>query len=137
MSDSLADEQQIEIEYPEIRVGEKFMFPLETADGVVLIDTSFLKPVSDETEYQTLWYRKSDFTRYIVVKNGFKLLAAIVPYSLKNEEFIKKLYALADGLDNAAAAAKAAEQYDRERVQQLENMIDTMTGEVKERYSDE
>ena len=116
VSDYWTGEKKAKAAYFTFCYGEKVLLPLSTDDEIILIEYKYLKPVSDEQEYQTFWKRTDDNgNSYIVVKNGMIAQAAILPMVIENKAFISKLYELANGLDEAYAKAQRASAREAEK----------------------
>lgn len=63
--------------------------PIETSSGMVLINTKYLKPYSDEKEGIQLFERRSTIgVPVIAVKKGFMLVGMITPIDIIDEKFI-------------------------------------------------
>lgn len=104
ISDYAEDETELTDAYFTFCYGEKVLLPLGGRDGLILIESKYLKPVSDETEYQRFYQRKDDSgNSYVVVKNGMIAQAAILPFVIEDKYFVNRMYELANGLDEAAA----------------------------------
>ena len=104
ISDYDQDETELDDTYFTFCYGERVLLPLSDADELILIETKYLKPVSDELEYQRYFLRKDNSgNRYVVVKNGMIAQAAILPFVIEDKNFINRMYELANGLDEAAA----------------------------------
>ncbi|MBQ4347361.1 MAG: hypothetical protein IJC39_02820 [Firmicutes bacterium] len=124
MNDYSDGEVRADAAYFTFCYGEKVLLPLGTAEEIILIEYKYLKPVSDEQEYQNFWKRTdNNGNSYIVVKNGMLAQAAILPFVIKDKAFINKLYELANGLDEAFARAQNAKAKETERETEEANLL--------------
>lgn len=102
------------------------------SDGeLVFYDESLLGPVAkeiDDSEYvETVVRKYATGKRYIVVKNGFEVIAAVMPLNIVSQEYLEKLaefevhctqqYAREKARLDFAAARAAAEQAEEEAEQ--------------------
>lgn len=124
ISDYWTGEKEAKAEYFTFCYGERVLMPLSTDDEIVLIEYKYLKPVSDEQEYQTFWKRTDERgNNYIVVKNGMIAQAAILPVVIKDKVFVTKLYELANGLDEAFARAQRITAREVEEENEYVNLL--------------
>ncbi|WMJ83387.1 hypothetical protein ACS3UN_09955 [Oscillospiraceae bacterium LTW-04] len=133
LSDCCEGEQLIDERgtYPEIVYAGRVLKPLEISNGIILIQTKYLKPVSDEQEMQELYERKTrDGLSYIVVKTGLIAQAAIMPMQMPGGKFADSLAALASQIRRSAERAKADKQ--AEQLAKMGLTINQDTGEVQE-----
>lgn len=63
--------------------------PIGTSQGIVFINTKYLKPYADEKEGVQLYERTNEVGDvYIAVKKGFMLIGIIAPINIVDEQFI-------------------------------------------------
>lgn len=124
ISDYAEDETELTDAYFTFCYGEKVLLPLGGRDGLILIESKYLKPVSDETEYQRFYQRKDDSgNSYVVVKNGMIAQAAILPFVIEDKYFVNRMYELANGLDEAAAVRQRRKTKEAEEKLELINAL--------------
>ncbi len=133
LADCCEDEMPIDERdaYPEIVHAERALKPLKISDGILFIQTRYLKPVSDEQEFQRLFERKTaSGISYIVVKTGLIVQAAIMPMKMPGGNFADSLEGLADQIRSATKREKAKKQ--AEKLAEMGLTINQDTGEVQE-----
>ena len=117
--------------YPEIVYAERVLKPLRITDGIMFIQTKYLKPVSDEQDFQRFFERKTaSGISYIVVKTGLIVQAAIMPMSMPKGNFADSLEGLADQIRLAAEREKVRKQ--AEQLAEIGLTVNYDTGEVQE-----
>lgn len=104
------------------------------SDGeLVFYDESLLGPVAKEIEdsdyVETVVRKYATGQRYVVVKNGFEVIAAVMPLNIVSQEYLEKLaefevhctqqYAREKARMDFAAAQAAAEQTEEEEAEQI------------------
>lgn len=102
------------------------------SDGeLVFYDESLLAPVQkeiDDSEYvETVVRKYANGVRYVIVKNGFEIIAAVMPLNIVTQEYLEKLaefevhctqqYAREKARLDFAAAQAASEQTEEEAEQ--------------------
>ncbi len=120
---------------------------LEADDGeLIFYNEDLLSPLSDrmkESEYIELAVRKTQKgQRFIVVLDGFEVLAGIMPVSVTSEEYLKELQKFEQKvyaqvvrekqreLDKAAKAEGQTELFGKEKNESQEQDFDPETGEI-------
>ncbi|WMJ84482.1 hypothetical protein ACS3UN_06980 [Oscillospiraceae bacterium LTW-04] len=117
--------------YPEIVYTERVLKPLRISDGIMFIQTKYLKPVSDEQDFQRFFERKTaNGISYIVVKTGLIVQAAIMPMSMPKGNFADSLEGLADQIRLATEREKVRKQ--AEQLAEMGLTVNCDTGEVQE-----
>lgn len=117
--------------YPQIVHAERVLKPLRISDGIMFIQTKYLKPVSDEQDFQRFFERKTaSGISYIVVKTGLIVQAAIMPMSMPKGNFADSLEGLADQIRLAAEREKVRKQ--AEQMAEMGLAVNYDTGEVQE-----
>lgn len=107
MEDCAAGEKRLEAKYFTFSYGERMLLPLSGADGLLLIDRKYLKPLAEDMAYLSFWRREDVGGQpYIVLKAGLLAQAAIMPFRIEDTFFINNVYELANGLDEEAAKWK-------------------------------
>lgn len=104
------------------------------SDGeLVFYDESLLGPVAkeiDDSEYvETVVRKYANGVRYVVIKNGFEVIAAVMPLNIVSQEYLEKLaefevhctqqFAREKARLDFAAAQAAAEQTEEEEAEQI------------------
>lgn len=111
LRDNIENEQNAKkIQVMAVKDGH-YMSCLQCDDGeLVFYDEGYLAPLADvmkESEYMQMLVRvKADGTRYIAVKDGFVIVAVILPLAVLSEDYLESLH---DFL------IMCSEQYDREK----------------------
>lgn len=66
--------------------------PLKTRNGIIFIQQKYIAPLEDVLDVVQLYERVTpDGQTYIAAKAGLLIAAAIFPYSVINEKFVKRL----------------------------------------------
>lgn len=104
------------------------------SDGeLVFYNESLLGPVAKEIEdsdyVETVVRKYANGVRYVVIKNGFEVIAAVMPLNIVSQEYLEKLaefevhctqqYAREKARLDFAAAQAAAEQTEEEEAEQI------------------
>lgn len=88
--ENMLDPAKIEIGY-----AGRILRPLNTSYGLIFIDVQYLCPLSDMADMIELYERVDRSGKpYIAVKNGFMLVAIIMPYDVIKPDFVEPLRAL-------------------------------------------
>ncbi len=112
---------------------------LEVDDGeLIFYDEAFLAPLSDrfkESEYISLAVRETTKgVKYIVVMDGFEVLAGIMPMAIVTEDYLKELKKFEDKV-----YAQLLREQRREQARKMETedgrKIDPDTGEIYEQQT--
>lgn len=92
-----------------IGADEMVMRPIRTQYGLVLINAEALKPVEDTKRTHELYVRKIDGNPWILVKNGFELVASIGRVKSRNINVADVLMSVAEHIIGEDAVEKAKE----------------------------
>lgn len=85
--ENMLDPAKIEIGY-----AGRILRPLHTSYGLIFIDVQYLSPLSDMADMIELYERVDrSGNPYIAVKNGFMLVAIIMPYKVIKPDFVEQL----------------------------------------------
>jgi len=96
VADSVPNENMLDPPKFDISVAGRILRPLKTQRGLIFIDTKYLLPLADADDYLELYERIStDGKLYVAVKNGFMLMAVILPYKIVTEDFVENMEELA------------------------------------------
>ena len=119
LSDGFDKTLQAQILQVPVSFKGSYLKALEAEDGELLFyDEDLLSPMNDRikaSDYINLAVRQTEKgQRYIVLMDGFEVLAAILPMQVATEEYLKALYAFANKV-------KQQNERQRERDMQAEN----------------
>lgn len=90
--DAVAYENILDPAKMEIGYAGRVLRPLLTSQGLVFIDVQYLAPLSDMADMIELYERVDSLGKpYIAAKNGFMLVAVIMPFQVMEPEFVKDL----------------------------------------------
>ena len=91
-ADSVSDEVMLKRGPFELCIDEVKVEPLISGQGIIFINSKYLKPFSDEKEGIQLYERTTENgTPYIAVKSGFILIGVISPINIVTKELVVNL----------------------------------------------
>ena len=113
VEDYAKGERALYDEWPTVEHNGYVVKPLSTNDDMLFIQTAYLSPLEDMTDYLR-FYERVDTTgqKYIVAKNGMEIAAIIMPMDTIRLGFVEKLEALAY---KCRVAVEAQEEREREK----------------------
>lgn len=110
-ADAVACENVLDPARIEIGYAGRALRPLLTSQGLVFIDVQYLAPLSDMADMIELYERVDRSGRpYIAVKNGFMLVAVIMPYDVIKPDFVEQLQGLTRNCEFALSVKQSREQ---------------------------
>lgn len=103
------DEIPIKDDTLSIRIGDRHLKPLYTDTGLIMLDETYLKPLSDYPELSYFKRMAENGQEVIAIKAGIFLVAMIMPYNGIDADLVRKMETLTAYMKATLANMEAAD----------------------------